>query len=219
MPVVTSSANAKSPAGSYILLPSGASATNYVFNYLSGKLTVTNAQLTIKADDKNRTVNTSNPVLTATVTGFVNGDTINSLTGALKLTTTAPAKGGPPGAYSITASGVSSSSYTITFLPGTMFVNTPPQASNAGAAQAYVDLLDILWAQSNGYTLSRQQLECSTGAAVGSPLLIQSRSNNGALSVNWKFKDVSVGTCWRLSLDIPKLGQTIYSNSLQVNSR
>jgi MBG domain (YGX type)/Dockerin type I domain len=53
--------------------------------------------------------------------GFVNGDGPGSLSGTLNCVTTAQ-QSSPVGSYPITCSGLSSSSYTITFLPGTLSI-------------------------------------------------------------------------------------------------
>ena len=62
------------------------------------------------------------PALTASYSGFVNGDTAGSLTTPPTLTTTATAAS-PVGSYPITASGAASPNYTITYASGTLTVN------------------------------------------------------------------------------------------------
>ena len=48
---------------------------NYNFTFVDGQLTVTKATLTVTADDTSR-VRGANPALTATITGFKNGETL-----------------------------------------------------------------------------------------------------------------------------------------------
>jgi len=79
------------------------------------------AALTITADDKARAIGAANPALTATYTGFVNGDTAASLDAPAVLTTGATSNS-LPGAYPITASGAADANYTSTFTPGTLAV-------------------------------------------------------------------------------------------------
>jgi sugar lactone lactonase YvrE len=79
------------------------------------------ALLTISADNKVRYVNTANPPLTASYSGFVNGDDMNSLTSPAVLATTATINS-PVGSYAIIVSGASSANYTPTFVPGTLSV-------------------------------------------------------------------------------------------------
>ena len=84
-------------------------------------INVTPAPLTITADDKTKTFGSPNPVLTASYSGFVMGNTPASLDTPVVLTTTATPSS-PVGAYPITASGASDSNYTITFAPGTLTI-------------------------------------------------------------------------------------------------
>ena len=89
--------------------------------------TVNPAALSITANDATTVFNTAIPAFSATYSGFVNGDTTASLTGALTLTTTA-VTGSNVGAYPITPSGQSSANYTIAFNNGTLTV-TPAAAT------------------------------------------------------------------------------------------
>src|SRR5207249_3808144 len=78
-------------------------------SFVAGTLTVTKAPLTVTADAKSKVYGSANPALTATITGFVNGETLGSsgVTGAVALSTTAT-----------TASGAST--YPITPTLGTL---------------------------------------------------------------------------------------------------
>ena len=84
-------------------------------------INVVPAPLTITADDKTRAIGAANPALTATYTGFVNGDTAASLDAPAVLATSATASS-LPGTYPITVSGAADANYTITFTPGTLSV-------------------------------------------------------------------------------------------------
>jgi uncharacterized protein (TIGR03437 family) len=95
-------------------------------NYVSGisttsNLTINKAPLTVTVENKTKTYGATNPDLTATLTGFVNGETESVLSGALQLTTTATASSAV-GDYPITASGFSSSNYAINYVNGTLAV-------------------------------------------------------------------------------------------------
>ena len=61
------------------------------------------------------------PSLTATYSGFVNGDNASSLSTQPTVSTTATSAS-PAGAYPITASGAVDPNYTITYTAGTMTV-------------------------------------------------------------------------------------------------
>src|SRR5581483_4438898 len=64
-------------------------ATNYTFNFTNGTLTVNKALLGVTANPTNRLYGATNPVFTASYSGFVNGDTAAVLSGTPSLTTTA----------------------------------------------------------------------------------------------------------------------------------
>ena len=77
--------------------------------------------LTVAAVNAMKVFGAPLPLFTASFSGFVNGDTPASLAGTLLLSTTATAAS-PAGLYPITASGVSSPDYLITFQPGTLTI-------------------------------------------------------------------------------------------------
>lgn len=83
--------------------------------------------LSITADDATRVFGAANPIFTATFSGFVNGESPADLTGTLVSTTSATAAS-PVSTYAITASGLSSANYLITFVPGALTV-TPASAT------------------------------------------------------------------------------------------
>ncbi len=80
--------------------------------------------LTVTADDASRLYSHPNPSFTATVSGFVNGDDLADLDGTLSCTTEAE-QFSLDGAYPITCGGLSSDSYAIAYLPGTLTVSLP----------------------------------------------------------------------------------------------
>ena len=92
-PVLTTTATPASPVDTYpITVGVGdLAAANYSFVTASGILTVNKAVLTVKADDKSRAYNTLTPTLTASITGFVNGETATVVSGTPILSTTATA--------------------------------------------------------------------------------------------------------------------------------
>jgi hypothetical protein len=110
-----------------------ADAINYTGATASRPLTVVPAQLTVRAQDASKVFGAPLPPLSATVLGFVNGDSIASLTGSLIVSTPATASS-PVGGYAITASGVSSSNYTIGFVNGTLTVARASTATSLAAS-------------------------------------------------------------------------------------
>ncbi|MBM3393424.1 MAG: hypothetical protein FJY37_02030 [Betaproteobacteria bacterium] len=89
-------------------------------------LAVNKASLVVRAEDKSREYGQGNPVLTASYSGFVNGDSASVLTAVPTFSTTATPSS-PPGTYPITASGGSVANYTFSYVPGvlTIFANAP----------------------------------------------------------------------------------------------
>ena len=101
----------------------GAADTDYTISYSPGTLTVTPAVLTVSADDKSMVYGSVVPVLTASYSGFVNGDGIASLTTLATIRTTATdsshVSGGP---YAITTSEASDPDYTMDFVTGSLTI-------------------------------------------------------------------------------------------------
>ncbi|MFM2485430.1 beta strand repeat-containing protein [Celerinatantimonas yamalensis] len=114
-------------AGSYGITASGLSANNYAITYKAGQLTVNKAVLTVTANDASKTYDGQaytggNGV---TYSGLVNNETSSVLGGTL-------AYGGTSqgainvGNYTITASGLTSGNYDITYVPGQLGVTAAP---------------------------------------------------------------------------------------------
>ena len=97
--------------------------SNFVAVEHSVTISVAKAALTIRADDKYKQVGTANPPLTASYSGFVNGDTPASLDIPVSLSTTATTDS-PVGTYPIVAAGAADANYAITFVPGTLTIGT-----------------------------------------------------------------------------------------------
>ncbi|HKQ40029.1 MAG TPA: MBG domain-containing protein, partial [Verrucomicrobiae bacterium] len=82
---------------------------------------VLKAPLTIAAQNKTKVYGSANPALTATYSGFVNGDTAGSLDTPVSLSTSATTGSGV-NTYPIVAGGASDANYTITYVNGTLTV-------------------------------------------------------------------------------------------------
>jgi Ca2+-binding RTX toxin-like protein len=117
----TATATSHVSGNPYTITASGAADADYTISYVSGSLTVTPVSLTITADSKSKVYGAALPSLTASYSGFVNGDTAASLTTLPTLSTTATASS-PIGNYSITVRGTSLPDYTIKYLSGTLTV-------------------------------------------------------------------------------------------------
>src|SRR5262249_34375925 len=138
-PSVSTTATVASGVGTYAITASGAASSNYTLTYVNGTLTVTAATLTITANDKSKVYGTANPALTVSYAGFVNGDTVASLTTPASVSTTATAASGA-GTYPIEASGgvSSNTNYTLSYVAGTLTVTKAALTVTASdASRAY----------------------------------------------------------------------------------
>jgi hypothetical protein len=115
-------------AGVYAINCSGAVDSNYSFDYVSGMLTVKPAALIITASSPTITYGQSVPAISASYSGFENGDGPGSLTGAPTCNAQAPSVSPPvvsppAGTYTTNCSGALDANYTITYKAGTLTVN------------------------------------------------------------------------------------------------
>jgi len=92
------------------------------------------ATLTVTADDKTRAYGTANPPLTATITGFVNGDPGTVVTGSPALTTSATVDS-PPGSYpiSVDTAGLTAANYSFVGVAGTLLIGHTPTTTTLTA--------------------------------------------------------------------------------------
>ncbi len=154
--------------------------------YLPATATVTisvkKAPLAIRADDKTKTAGQPNPVLTASCTGFVNGDTATSLAAPVSLTTTATTDS-PAGTYPILAAGAASPNYAITFASGSLTVSPASPSSltrvyestreiaiyDRGTASPYPSTINVAGqaGKISKVTVSLKQLSLDSAKEVG----------------------------------------------------
>ncbi len=118
-------------AGSYAIKAAGLTATNYSIQFVPGTLAIAQAPLTITGASAQRVYGAANPTFTATITGFVNGQTAGVLGGALSVTSPAVVTS-PTGSYAIIPGGLTSANYSLSVVNGTLTI-TP--ASLTGTAQ------------------------------------------------------------------------------------
>jgi len=139
-PIITTTATATSPVGSYPISPTIGSltATNYSFTFVNGTLTIGQAVLTVTANNASRAYGAANPTFTPTYSGFLNGDTTSVLTGAPSLTTTATITS-PVGSYPIspTIGSLTATNYSFTFVNGTLTVGQAVLTVTANASRVY----------------------------------------------------------------------------------
>jgi hypothetical protein len=136
-PSLNTTAKTNSPLGQYEISMSAGTLTlldsNYDLTFSNGTLTVTQTVLTVEADDQTRSYGATNPPLTFSFDGFVNGDGTNIVNGELALSTAADTNSSV-GTYVITVGqgtlGLTDTNYGLAFVNGTLTV-TPGTSSNA----------------------------------------------------------------------------------------
>jgi hypothetical protein len=136
-PALNTVAETNSPIGLYEITVSAGTLsvadTNYDLVFSNGTLTVTQAVLSIKADDQTRSYGATNPLLTFSFDGFVNGDGTNIVSGEPTLGTVADTNSSV-GTYAITAAQgtlrVADTNYGLAFVDGTLTIT---QASSTNA--------------------------------------------------------------------------------------
>src|SRR5205823_10568262 len=112
---------ANSKAGSYAIGIGSAVDTNYTISNANGTLTINPAALTLTADNKSQIYGGTQPALTYTAAGLVNGDTTASLTTQPALSTAAANSNA--GNYPILIGGAVDPNYTISYVNGMLTIN------------------------------------------------------------------------------------------------
>ena len=120
-PAISCSATKTSPVGTYDIVIAKGSVENEDVTYVNGTLTITKAELTVKADDATRFEGEENPVFTLTYSGWKNGETEAVLTKKPVATTTANLES-KPGEYAITVSGGEATNYSFKYVEGKLTV-------------------------------------------------------------------------------------------------
>ena len=132
------------PAGSYTLATStcggatlsGPDESDYTVAYTSaaGDFAVTKAPLTVTASSTSMTYGATVPTITAAYSGFVNGDTVASLTTRPSCSTTvtsaSPVMGSP---YATSCGGAVDPNYAFSYFGGSVTVNTAPLTITAAS--------------------------------------------------------------------------------------
>ena len=109
-----------SNVGEYTIVPSGATATNYSFAYVNGKVTVNKAALMITAENKEVTYGDAVPEYTATYSGWKNSDGASVVSGLVYTCAYAPTSN--VGEYDIVPSGATATNYAISYTNGKVTV-------------------------------------------------------------------------------------------------
>ncbi|MGV6872620.1 MBG domain-containing protein [Pseudochelatococcus sp. B33] len=163
------SAQGAQNAGSYTLTASGLTSANYDITYVSGALTIGKAALTVTANDGAKTYDAApwsggNGV---TYTGFAGGETAAALGGALAWGGSAQGAA-DAGSYTLTASGLTSANYDITYVSGALTIGKAPLTVTANDAAKTYDAAP--WSGGSGVTYAGFA-GGETAAALGGALV------------------------------------------------
>jgi hypothetical protein len=97
----------------YTITPSAAADSNYTVSFVTAVFTITAADLTVTASDQTKVYGATDPTLTYSITGFVNGDTEADLDTGVSISRAA---GEDVDTYTITPSAAADSNYTVSFV-------------------------------------------------------------------------------------------------------
>ena len=177
-------ATAGSPVGSYAVTVDvgGLSAANYAVSGANGTLTVGKAPLVVRAEDQARVYGRTNPALTYTVSGFVNGETLatSGVTGSAVVGTTATA-GSPAGSYALTVdvSGLRSANYAVNGSGGILTVGQASLVVRADAkSRVYGAANPVLTYAVSGFVNGET---LTTSGVIGIPVLSSSATLSSPL--------------------------------------
>ena len=184
-----------------------ADAANYTAASKDVSINVVKATLTVTTLDSTKVYGQPNPAFAVAYAGFLNGDTADSLGGALTFTTAAT-QGSDAGVYPVTPSGLTSPNYAFNFVAGGLNVTKAPLTVTADNA------VRILGAQDPQFTVSYAgfvlgqgpnvlggALSFSTAATAASPVGNYAVTPSGLTSQNYSitFVDgtlsVTYGVC------------------------
>jgi len=192
-------ATATSGVGSYPITPTatGTNLANYTVTPVNGSLTITKAVLTVTANNISITFGQTLPAYTASITGYVNGDTSSVVSGSASLTTS-PTTPSAAGTYAITATpgSLTASNYTFSIVCGTLTISkaasgvstilqttpTPSGSVGTGVTVGYAVTVSDAAASSTGTPTGTVQFYNGT-STLGSPVTLV----NGAAALSTVF--------------------------------
>ncbi|HZS08141.1 MAG TPA: MBG domain-containing protein, partial [Blastocatellia bacterium] len=138
------------------------------------------ATLTVTADNKSKAYGAALPALTVSYSGFVNGDTAGSLSGAPSVSTTAQADSNA-GSYpiTVTAGSLSSPNYAFTFAGGTLTISKAALSVRADdKSKAYGAALPTLTVSYSGFVNGDSQAALSGAPDVATTATASSNAGS-----------------------------------------
>jgi hypothetical protein len=167
----------------------GAADPNYTFSAVAGSVAVTKAELTVTASDASFTYGAAVPSITASYSGFVNGDTAVATPAVCGTVATSAS---PVGSYASSCSGADDPNYTFDYVDGSVDVTPKAAVITASDATFLVgdDVPEITPSYSglvNGDVAPATAPVCSTTATSSSTPGDYPSSCSGADDPNYTF--------------------------------
>ncbi len=199
-PSLNSAAIESSSVASYDISISGAFDSNYTISHLEGQLQITQAPLTISANDASRVYGDANPSFSLAYTGFKLGETSSGLDAPATASTTATSTS-PVGSYSIIPNGAADVNYSISYQNGILNVSQATLTLTSNDAQkSYGDANPAFTYAASGFVAGDTigdldtQPQITTTASSSSLPGNYSLTISGASDPNYNINHVSSGT-------------------------
>ncbi|MBB6502546.1 MBG domain-containing protein [Pedobacter cryoconitis] len=185
-------------SGTVNITASFAATTGFTAVVVSKSLIVNKRMLIVRADNKTRLYGQSNPVLTATYDGFVNGETLVTAIAAPALLTTTANPLSPAGTYSISGNSASAQNYTFSYETGILAVDKAVLTVTAdhktrifGADNPVLTFKYSGFVNAEGQNVIQNPPLASTLAVQNSPAGVYPIILSGASAGNYSFNYIS----------------------------
>jgi gliding motility-associated-like protein len=202
--------------GMYTITPSGATDANYTINFVTANFSITAASLTVTADSgQTKVYGTTDPSLTYTITGWVNGDTEASLDTPVSISRVA---GEDVGMYTITPSGATDANYTINFVTANFSITVASLTVTADSGQTKVygttdpSLTYTITGWVNGDTEASLDTPVSISRVAGEDVGMYTITPSGATDANYTINFVTAN----FSITVASLTVTADSGQTKV---
>jgi hypothetical protein len=155
----------------------GAADSNYLITYQSATATVTQAALTVTASNGTMNYGATPPSITASYSGFVNGQNALSLTTQPTCSTTAKSSSPAGSAQTSSCSGAVDSNYSFAYSPGTMVVNKAALTITATTSTSNYGSVPTITASYSGFVNGDTSTSLSTKPTCSSTVTVNSAPN------------------------------------------
>ncbi len=193
LPTCGTPATSSSPLGLYPTTCSGAADPNYTFSYTDGTLGIGTAVVTVTASSGSSTYGDPVPPVTASYSGFHNGQT---QPGTLPTCSTSASDSSPAGSYATSCSGAADANYTFVYVAGTDTIAPAPATITASSVTFSFGfpvpaVTPTYSGLTNGDTAAATPPICSTTATSSSSAGNYPTTCSGASDPNYTFNYVN----------------------------